>query len=138
LDGEANLSRGLDPCRKRVRQPIDGVASALLARFRGRRHIKRNTEIAILRADFLQRGDTRKTGLIGEVPIGGDNPFDVPVGEKTLRALARDFVDGVAMLPLARNRLRIVCPRTGNSMVPAKYPWVLQPRSIKDCVRRTP
>ena len=96
----SNSSRTLQPVGQRHLQATgltDLIHSSLMLDCGGRRHVKRNTEIAFLRADFVQRSDAREAGHVGEVAVGGDDALDVVVGKKTLRAFT-----------IRRNRFTIV------------------------------
>ena len=69
------------------------------------RHIERNAQIAVLGADFLQRGNAGEAGLVLEPLVGFDDALDMVVRQKALGALAGDFIDGVDQQDTAFPRL---------------------------------
>lgn len=93
----ADGGRTFAPCPQGIFQGIPAIRGArfLDRRCRTAGHIERNAQIAVLGADFLQRGHMGKAEFVLEFPVGVDDPLDVVVGQETLGAFAGDFVDRV-------------------------------------------
>src|SRR3990167_9159361 len=105
-----DLLSALQPIGERPLQPAfatHGIPGAGLLGNRSRSDVQRNAEIAILEANVRQWHRAGEAGNIGEITIGGDDALDMGISEKALRALPRDFVDGVDEQNLVASLLRL-------------------------------